>query len=246
MARYGPLVGSRTNRREARAGSGESSPGAVANGRLHLQSLRSHSSCHPLAHPTTATDTHRHVNTHYHRTLPDCLPELIAPGQYLAASIGSTDPRIARLPFQGLATRDKAEGAPPSGSQTALGTSIQHTPIAITREPLRPIEQTSHKSSCTTRIAAWARLGKHRQAIVLVSSSSRCAPSSRPRPADQMSTSINVSILRTILVRSSGGLEQRTRAYIAETYPSRSAWTIVPCYHPTAIALDIILTYLRA
>jgi len=149
MARYGPLEGSRTNRREARArtklntavGFGTKARLALcANGRLHLQSLRSHSSCHPLAHPTTATDAHRHVNTQHHRTLPNYLPEVIAPGQYLAASIGSTDPQIARLPFQGLATRDKAEGAPPSGSQTAHGTSIQHTTIAITREPLRPIE----------------------------------------------------------------------------------------------------------
>lgn len=82
-----------------------------------------------LTPTTTAPDAPRHRNTHLHRTCPDCLlpPGPTAPGQHLAASIGSTDPPIARLPNWGLATRDKAEGAPPSGPQTAHGTHLHNT-----------------------------------------------------------------------------------------------------------------------
>ena len=57
---------------------------------------------------------------------PRLSPGPTAPGQHLAASIGSTDPPIARLPNWGLATRDKAEGAPPSGPQTAHGTYLHN------------------------------------------------------------------------------------------------------------------------
>lgn len=171
----------------------------------------------------------------------------ISSGQYLAASIGSTDPRIARLPYRGLATRDKAE------RRTAIWTADRPRDTHPThkhrnkRELSRTIDQTSHGQSCITRIAAWARLGKHRRALVWLSSSSRCAPSSRPRLADRTSTSINVSILRTAQVRSNGGMEQRTCARIStETYLALCAHAFAPFCHSAAIALDIMLTYLRA
>ena len=194
--------------------------GRVSNEPRATSNTTSPLCCVPTAHlqsashflpPPTPTD-HTGRARRRHQSPPPSpaarlLQLLITSGQHLAVRIGSTDPQIARLPFRGLATRDKAEGAPPSGPQTALQT---HPTLNSPRkhcELSRLIVHTSHAQSCTTRIAVWARLARRRQALVWLSSSSRCAPSSRLRPAGQTSTNTNVSILRTLTVRSTGGME---------------------------------------
>lgn len=95
---------------------------------------------------------------------PPPSPGLTAPGQHLAASIGSTDPPIARLPFWGLATRDKAEGAPPSALQTAHEIHIQHTIIATTASscdhPPR-LATSNHVQRASRHGPAWAGTAGH-------------------------------------------------------------------------------------
>ena len=130
-------------------------------------SLRSQTSCHP--HHRTQRPLRTRTGIEYPSPPPPSHPPppssgLTAPGQHLAASIGSTDPPIARLPFWGLATRDKAEGAPPSALQTAHEIHIQHTIIATTASccdhPPR-LATSNHVQRASRHGPAWAGTAGH-------------------------------------------------------------------------------------
>lgn len=154
-----------------------------------------------------------------------------------------SDPRIARLLAGPIATRLSAVAPPfdtPNPPPRPPPRTSQPQRIAAT-DPLA-LQQT-----CTTRIVAWARPGLLRLALALPSYWSRCAPSSRLRPAARTSMNTNVSSPRTLLGWSRCGADGRVLAHKEKTSTRACAQApALRCSTATIFHSDMMLTYLRA